>query len=70
MSALFLQGNARDVLKGLPADYFHCCVTSGIDTSEKYIQLAEVRIAEDEQKRIDEQIKQPRKEAKLASKNG
>jgi len=28
MSALFLQGNAKSVLKNLPADYFHCCVTS------------------------------------------
>ena len=42
----------------------------GIDTSAEYIKLAEARIAEDEQKRIDEQIKQIRKEAKLASKNG
>ena len=41
----------------------------GIDTSAEYIQLAEARIAEDEQKRIDEQIKQLRKEAKLASKS-
>jgi hypothetical protein len=40
----------------------------GIDTSTEYIQLAEARIAEDEQKRIDEQIKQLRREAKLASK--
>jgi len=36
----------------------------GIDTSAEYIALAEARIAEDEQKRIDEQIKQLRKEAK------
>ena len=28
MTALFLQGNSRDVLKNLPADYFHCCTTS------------------------------------------
>ena len=28
MSALFLQGNAKLVLRGLPADYFHCVVTS------------------------------------------
>ncbi len=28
MSYLFLQGNAKSVLEGLPADYFHCCVTS------------------------------------------
>jgi len=27
MTALFLQGNSRDVLKNLPADYFHCCVS-------------------------------------------
>lgn len=40
----------------------------GIDTSAEYIKLAEARIAEDEQKRIDEQIKQLRKEAKLAEK--
>ena len=38
----------------------------GIDTSAEYIQLAEARIVEDEQKRIDEQIKQLRKEAKGA----
>jgi len=42
----------------------------GIDTSAEYIHLAENRIIEDEQKRIDEQIKQLRKEAKLAGKNG
>lgn len=46
----------------------------GIDTSAAYIALAEDRIVEDEQKRIDEQIKQLRKEAKqearLAAKNG
>jgi len=41
----------------------------GIDTSDKYIQLSEDRIVDDEQKRIDEQIKQIRKEAKIASKN-
>lgn len=41
-----------------------------IDTSAEYIQLAEARIAEDEQKRIDEQIRQLRKEAGLISKNG
>jgi len=28
MSALFLHGNSRDVLRGLPADYFHCAMTS------------------------------------------
>jgi len=28
MTAVFLQGNSRDVLAGLPADYFHCAVTS------------------------------------------
>jgi len=28
MTALFLQGNSRDVLKNLPADYFHCATTS------------------------------------------
>lgn len=41
-----------------------------IDTSTEYISLAEARIAEDEQKRVDEQIRQLRKEAKLASKGG
>jgi len=40
----------------------------GIDTSAEYIALAEARLAEDEQKRIDEQIKQLRKEAKLEAK--
>jgi len=40
----------------------------GIDTSAEYIRLAEDRLAEDEQKRIDEQIKQLRKEAKLEAK--
>lgn len=42
----------------------------GIDTSAEYIELAEARIVEDEQKRIDEQIRLIRKEAKLASKAG
>jgi DNA modification methylase len=28
MTALFLQGNSRDVLKNFPADYFHCVMTS------------------------------------------
>ena len=28
MTALFLQGNSRDVLRSLPADYVHCTVTS------------------------------------------
>lgn len=28
MTAIFLQGNSRDVLRTLPADYFHCAVTS------------------------------------------
>lgn len=28
MSAVFLEGNARVILKGLPADWFHCVVTS------------------------------------------
>jgi len=40
----------------------------GIDTSAEYIALAEARIAEDEQKRIDEQIKQLRREAKQEAK--
>jgi len=35
-----------------------------IDTSAEYIALSEARLAEDEQKRIDEQIKQLRQEAK------
>jgi len=38
--------------------------STNIDTSAEYIALAEARIAEDEQKRIDEQIKQLRREAK------
>jgi hypothetical protein len=42
----------------------------GIDTSAEYIALSEARLAEDEQKRVDEQIKQLRREAKLAGKNG
>jgi len=37
----------------------------GIDTSAEYIRLAEARIVEDEQKRIDDQIKQLRREAKI-----
>lgn len=28
MGAVFLQGNALSVLRGLPGDFFHCCVTS------------------------------------------
>jgi len=36
----------------------------GIDTSAEYIKLSEDRLAEDEQKRIDEQIKQLKREAK------
>ena len=28
MGAIFLEGNSRDVLKNLPADFFHVCVTS------------------------------------------
>lgn len=28
MTAIFLQGNARDVLAGVPSDFFHCVVTS------------------------------------------
>lgn len=28
MSSIFLQGNSRDILKGLPANFFHCAVTS------------------------------------------
>ena len=28
MTTLFLQGNSREVLKNLPVDYFHCCITS------------------------------------------
>jgi len=28
MSSIFLQGNARIVLRGLPADFFHCATTS------------------------------------------
>ncbi len=28
MSSIFLQGNARDKLKGLPPDFFHCAATS------------------------------------------
>jgi DNA modification methylase len=37
----------------------------GIDTSVEYIKLAEARIVEDEQKRIGDQIKQLKEEAKL-----
>jgi len=40
----------------------------GIDTSAEYIQLAETRIADDEQMRINGQIKQLRKDAKEQSK--
>jgi len=40
----------------------------GIDTSAEYIQLAEARIADDEQKRVDEQIKQLRRDAKQEAK--
>ena len=28
MSAIFLEGNAMNVLRGLPEDFFHVCVTS------------------------------------------
>jgi len=38
----------------------------GVDTSAEYIQLAEARIAEDERKRIDEQIKQIRREVRMS----
>ena len=41
----------------------------GIDTSAEYIALSEARLVEDEQKRVDEQIKQLRREAKQEAKN-
>ena len=41
----------------------------GIDTSAEYIALSEARLVEDEQKRVDEQVKQLRRDAKQAIKN-
>ena len=39
----------------------------GIDTSAEYVHLAEERLAEDEQKRVDEIVKGIEREAKTQS---